>query len=122
MAVTGAITLSDSTADVGQPITAKLTLTNGGGSDVELVSVTPLPMLANALLLGSPNTGPGQEMTIAASGGTLVKTWDVVGLAPPIGSEDPTSTVYAIGADFEINDATADTATTSNLTVSAGTT
>lgn len=133
MAITAAMTLSSATASPGQAVHATCTVTNSGGSSVNVTGIQPilvpttLTMQSVSGALGMPPIGPGMTVAVAGSSGTLALGWDVIAHAPTPGHvttpnpANPTSYVYDVGATVYTSDGSITAATTTTLTVTAPT-
>lgn len=127
MAITAAAVLSDSTVNPEQKTTVTVTVTNSGGSSVNVIGVTPTctPTGGTAqsvsVALGAPPLGPGRTIAVAGSNGTLALAWDVVAHAPQagFGSAMPAEFVYDVGAVIYTSDGAVTAATVAALTVSS---
>src|SRR5262249_27211929 len=122
MAITGSIALSSATAKQEQTVTATLTITNSGGSPINVNSVQPLltPNGLNsqpyAAAVGIPQVGGAFPSSVPGSNGTLLLTWGITPHAPTnttLGANSG-SFVYTVGAIILTNDGSITTASTSN--------
>lgn len=145
MAITASIALTPSAAKTYQKVSAVLTINNSAGTAVLVTGVTPYADVGGSstsqavpVELGQPPTGPGETITVAASG-ALTMEFDVVPMGPqvptyttnPFGSPGqggativnlpplamPQSSTFDIGALVYTNDGAVTTATTALLTV-----
>lgn len=126
MATTGAISLSSATATTNQPISVTLTLTNGGATAVSVVDAVIQLTPTNAPAgVGVFPLGPGVNLVVPGSSGTLALTTGLVpyspGAAGNVSSAYPSSEVYTIGATALMSDGSTVNATTATLTVTAQT-
>jgi hypothetical protein len=90
MAITATLSVNPSTVQSpSQLVTVTLTISQNLAGSLNVINVVPYALDAaghgsTAVLLGLPNTGPGQNMTIPTSGGgNLVLTWSASFVAPP---------------------------------------
>lgn len=145
MAITASIALTPAAAKTLQKVAAVLTINNSAGTAVLVTGVTPYAdaggsntSQAVSVEVGQPPTGPGENITVPASG-ALTMEFDVIGMGPqvptyttnPFGSPGqggativnlpplamPQSSTYDIGATVYTNDGAITIATTATLTV-----
>ncbi len=129
MAITAAITITDSTLDPAQPATATCTITNSGATAVNVLSVVPyaVPTTGSvqtiSMALGVPPLGPGMTVAVAGSSGTLAVPFGVVAHAPQSGAGlgNPTRSTIDIGATVSTSDGSVVAATVQTVTVTAPT-
>lgn len=125
MAITATIALSSSSIVAEQKTVATCTVTNSGGSAVNVTAINPTVTPSGAtpqsvsVAVGQPPLLPGMPTSVAASGGTTKFSWDVVPHAPSsgYGSAEPASQIYDVGALINTSDGSLTSATTSALTV-----
>lgn len=124
MAKTASIALDSATCNVGQSVTAILTVTNGDAEDCTVVECTPLAFPSGKLTpapceLGLPPLAPGQNVTVPA-GSTLKLRWGVSPLSPVPRAygADSASQVYDIGAELKLSDGSTPAVSTTTLTAS----
>lgn len=119
MAITAVIAVEPSTASPNQQVAIACTISNSGGSDVEVTGIRPYARVdasnseATAVNCGQPPFAPASDMTVPA-GGDLVLSWFAVGFKPEVDGE---SFVYDMGAVIETSDGSVTTATVGELTV-----
>lgn len=134
MAITAAITLDDATTVPGQRSNATCTVTNSGGSAVNVVAIVPKATpnggtsTAVSVACGAVMILPGINTSVAGSNGTRALPFAVTAFAPQPGSSssnpnpaNPNSFVYDIGATVYTDDGAITAATTTTLTVTAAT-
>lgn len=125
MAITASMAVSSATCKAEQSIAATVTVSNSGGSAVNVTGLVPLCSPAGtdlnsvSVALGQPPIGPGMTVSVAASGSTTF-TWNVTPHAPQsgFGLAMPASQVYDIGATIYTSDGAITDATSTTLTVS----
>jgi hypothetical protein len=130
MAITAAITLSSATAYPNQRVGVTCTVSNSGGSSVNVTGIRPticptgVKVESVAAVGGLAPIGPGMTVAVAASG-TLAISWQSVAFAPQPGNgpnpANPNSFVYDVGAIVTTSDGAVTVATTTTLTVSVPT-
>lgn len=146
MAITAAITMGTATVNTLQQSAASLVVSNSGGSAVQVTSIQPsvvvhgTTQVPGGVLIGQPNNGPGQNVTVPASG-NVTFNWSVVPMAPNVGvytsnpfpssgvggvaivplqpESQPAQFVYDVGAIVTTSDGATTSATTATLTVNA---
>lgn len=118
MAMSATIALSSATAKINQVITATLTISNSGGSPVNVTSIQPVLKLTGApsndfpaANAGVASLGPGENVTVPA-GGTLVMPFGAVFFA------SSGSTTYDVGAVCQSNDGSIFSPTAATVTIS----
>lgn len=126
MAMTATIACLPKTAKNNQPVTATLTVSNSGGSTVNVTSVTPLAFETGAVAADKPNaavafgtgtsgiSGPPIRVPVTASG-TAVLVFQVTFFAA-----STNSSTYDVGAvltsdDGSVFSPTADTVTVTQI-------
>lgn len=127
MAITATTAISSATAKPGQRRAVTITITNSGGSSVNVTGCVPTMKPTGATLgsaggaLGMPNLGPGMTVAVAGSNGTLKLNWDVVAHSPSSGEglAAPAEQVYDVGATVYTSDGAITVADTTTLTVSS---
>lgn len=120
MAKTATIALAQSTSQVNQRVGAVVTISNGDASDVQVLSVNPLMKDSDGGndnfscngALGVVPVGPGQNVTVPASG-ELKLSFGVIGQAPSEGGSD----TYDVTCDIRLSDGTVIRPTPATLTV-----
>lgn len=122
MSLSATLSLSASTLIINQPVTAFVTVSNSGGSVVNINSFTPLVTVTSgaigtiaACATGVVDLGPGATIGVPASG-SLSFMFNVVFFAPstgPIGAGTGTYSISAniVGSDGEVVQPTAATIT-----------
>lgn len=129
MAITAAMTIDSATGAPGQMRTATCTVTNSGGSSVNVTAAkgyaspdgtTPT---STAVAIGEIALGPGMTVAVAGSNGTLALTFGVTPFAPSSGAgwQNPSSYVYDIGCVVYTSDGSVTEATVTDLTITAPT-
>lgn len=126
MAITALITLSTPTCVAEQAVAVACTVSNSGGSAVNVLSIIPTAPIngttqeSTSIAKGAPNLGPGMTVSVAASGSTAFN-FNVVPHEP---TGDPTSNpaeasqlIYSIGATVYTSDGAITVATPTTLTV-----
>lgn len=134
MAVTAAIALSSATATAPNgAVTATVTITNNNAGTATILGVVPTNPPSGTtngstgVITGMVPMGPGQVNTVAPSGGTLTKSWQIIAVAPQQGGPTPgcpSSEIYDIGCVVYTDQTGSDGAvspSTTTLTVSAPT-
>lgn len=128
MAITATISLSPTTVNVNTPTVATLTVSNSGGSAVNVTSVTPDARLTGGLYSVPPGVafglvplGPGAPVSVAASG-SLVLTFPVIFFAPSgslslSGGVVVASTTYDVAATIYTSDGAITAPTAATVTV-----
>ncbi len=124
MAITASVALSSATATTGQRVSVALTVSNSGGSAVDVTCIRPMMSPASSTLettsvaQGTVPLGPGQTTSVAASGSTVF-AYDVLPFAPTsgYGLAMPASQVYDVGATVYTSDGAVTDATSTTLTV-----
>lgn len=110
--MTATIVLSTANSKINQPVSATLTISNSGLTDVTVLSVTPLmrftgstdPTTYNTgVALGQVALGPGQNVTVPASG-TLKMAFGVDAFAPSTGPMGAGSGTYDVLAEIRTSD------------------
>jgi len=125
MSMSATIALSSTKVAVNQKLTATLTISNSGATNVSVTSVQPItnytggPQEPVGCALGDVPTGPGYPQIVVASG-TLAVPFDVVFFYQSTGVAGGGSGTYDIGALIQTSDGsvfkpTAATATVTNL-------
>ena len=120
MAISAAVTLSKSSASVNMPVVATVTITNSGGAAVTVTSIQPIVQTTNFANDGLPAAigviaqGPGINLAVPGSSGTLALGYSLVGFAPA-----PASGTYTVGALVYTSDGSVTSASTASLTVTA---
>lgn len=119
MAMTATISANTATAKVNKEVVLTLTVSNSGGSAINLTNVTPTciqtgapsndPAPAN---FGLAPLGPGLPISVPASG-SLVLKYGVVFFGPGYG------TTYSIGAICNSSDGSVFSPTAATVTVSS---
>lgn len=79
MALSASIALTTNTATINQQVNAQLTVSNSGGSSVNLIQIVPhtrktgsaIQDLNSGVAVSGPSLGPSQNVTIPA-GGSLI--------------------------------------------------
>ena len=148
MAITATLTVNPAAVQSPQQLaTVTLTLSNSLATTVNVTGVVPYAAAGAGgtigsvpVLLGMPPIGPGQPMTIPATGANLVMTWTVAAVAPPqatyainpfgqgsypggaaitplVPLANPSSQVIALGATVYTADGSITIPATVNLTV-----
>ena len=121
MAITAVVTLTDDSVVAEMATTATVEISNSGGSDVTVLGLAPSASPSGAtegsvsVALGEALNGPGQNVTVPASG-ALSLSFSVVAHAPKV---TPASFAYDIGAVVRTSDGATTYATADALTVSA---
>lgn len=111
MAMTASLAISPSTVIINQPIACSLTISNSGGSAVNVLSVVPTaivhgsspPDAVESCALGVVNLGPGQVVAVPASG-SLTFGFGVVFFGPSTGPIGAGSGTFDIGANVSSSD------------------
>lgn len=127
MAMTATISCSPSTVQIGQKITATITVSNSGSS---AVTVTGIQLYANytgdslaphtSVSYGQPNLSAGATTSVAASGSQVFPV-DLTFFAPSTGLLSAGSGTFDVGAQIQSSDGsyfhpTATTVTVNNIT------
>jgi hypothetical protein len=127
MAMTATITCAPDPVQIGQKVTATITVSNSGASSV---NVTGIRLYANytggtlapqtSVAYGQPNLSAGATVSVAASGSTIFPV-DLVFFAPSTGLLSDGNGTYDVGAQITSSDGsvfhpTADTITVNNIT------
>ena len=132
MAITAAITLSTATMTAPNGVTnATCTVSNSGGTAVNVVGLKPLVNVTGALTRsvaaahGSGAVGPGVTVAVPA-GGTLTFPFSVICYAPQNGTlaspgPNATSQAYDVGANVICQDGSIVDASVATVTVSVPT-
>lgn len=131
MAMSATISLSPTTVQVNQQVNATLTVSNSGGSAVNVTSVVPTALFTGAptyedgqaVGVGQVNIGPGSNVSVSA-GGSLVIPFSLNFFAPSTGLLSAGSGTFSVGAvinssDGSIFSPTAATVTVNNITFAA---
>jgi len=132
MSVTASMALSSATCTAPNgAVTATVTITNTNSGVATVLQVVPTypatgaTAATSSMAVGMPPMGPGQTNTIAASGGTLTKSWQLIPNTPQQGGPtpgDPATQVYDIGCVVYTDQTGSDAVvvpSTTTLTVSA---
>lgn len=122
MAMTATLTISPSTATVNQDISGTLTVSNSGGSAVNVTSITPFMRQTSAVAatladnaVALPNSmgqaGPKISTSVAAAGSTIFK-FTVQAFAP-----STNGSTYDVGAIVTSDDGSVFAPTAQTVTV-----
>lgn len=124
MAMTASLTVSPSTVIINQPIACSLTVSNSGGSAVNVLSIQPNaivhasspPNAVESAALGVVNLGPGAVVSVPASG-SVTYGFSVIFFAPSTGPIGAGSGTFDIGALVSASDGSNFTPTAQSVTV-----
>ncbi|GEM_PF-5355794 len=131
MAITATISLSATTISKQQKTTATLTVSNSGGSAINVTGIQPRAYLTGSsppepvgAAIGVPALGPGMNVSVPASG-SLVFSFDYTFAAPSTGANGQGSGTYSCDAvvytaDGSVTVPTAATVTVNPLTLPGG--
>jgi hypothetical protein len=104
------VTLSKTTAEIGQLVKAFITISNSGGSPVDVTSIFPTVKPVSGVegmcpaVTGIPALGPGLNKTVPA-GGSLVLSFDVAFFMGSSQTGQATQwPYYYVDADLETDD------------------
>jgi septal ring-binding cell division protein DamX len=125
MAITASVALSSATATTGQRVAVALTVSNSGGSAVNVTAIRPMMSPQNStkettsVAQGVVALGPGATVSVAASGSTVF-AYDIIANTPTsgYGLAMPASQVYDVGATVYTSDGAVTDATSTTLTAS----
>lgn len=128
MAITASVALSSATAKPEQKVAVALTVSNSGGSAVNVTGIIPLMGPAGStkettsVALGKPALGPGMPVSVAAAGSTVF-AYDIIAHSPTsgYGLAMPAEQVYDVGATVYTSDGSITDATSTTLTVTDNT-
>lgn len=127
MAITATIAVNPSTAYINQNIGVTLTISNSGGSNVNVLGVSPLAYFtgttaadknAAGVALGMPQIGQYGANVVVPASGSLVLNWNVVFFAPstrPVYSGG--GGTYDVGAIVYTSDGSVTSPTAATVTV-----
>lgn len=121
MAMTASITLNPSSATVGKPVSAILTISNSGAAAVNVINISPLvyptsgspaTSTASAVSVGDLPLGPNTIISVPASG-SLSFTF-VCSFFAPSGSS-----TYSVGANCYTSDGASFVPTPATISITA---
>lgn len=127
MAMTATIAVNPSTVNINQNVAVALTVSNSGGSPVNMTGIVPtafftgapaIDKAAGGAALGQPQLGQSGANVTVPAGGSLVFNWNVVFFAPstrPVYSGS--GGTYDVGAICYSNDGSVFSPTAATVTV-----
>jgi len=122
MAMTATISLSPSTVQINQQINATITVSNSGGSAVNVTSIQMQSKFTGGsqenvgCAFGSPNLGPAAATSVAASGSTVFPV-PLVFFAPSTGPIGTGSGTFDVGCIIQSSDGSVFSPTAATVTV-----
>jgi hypothetical protein len=124
MAITATLALSLSTLSINQPVACSLTVSNSGGSAINVLSIEPLAYVTGsspqqnmgACALGVVDLGPGAVVSIPASG-SLSFGFSAVFFAPSTGPIGAGTGTFSVSALIATSDGSNTTPTAQTVTV-----
>ncbi len=124
MALTATIALSQSSVSIHEPTQAILTVSNSGGSAINMAQITPLyKFTGNSIILDASSFGSTNSVQInpanqsVPAGGSTIYTWELVGHAPSTKVDDSGTGTYDISAQCYGADGSSFAPTAATLTV-----
>ncbi len=126
MSCTSAVTVNPSTVTENQPVTVTVTITNGGSTALNVVSIQPTAIFTggsqNGTIpgnFGSVPIGTGLNVSVPGSSGTLAVP---IGFVPFVGTtlaDGTGSGTITLGATVTMSDGSQHNASTTTLTVNS---
>jgi hypothetical protein len=124
MAMTATLAISPSTVIINQPVACSLTVSNSGGSAVNVLSAqgnvivhgSSPPDAVESCAIGVINLGPGAVVTVPASG-SVTYGFSVVFFSPSTGPIGAGSGTFDIGALISASDGSNFVPTAQQVTV-----
>jgi hypothetical protein len=123
MAMSATISVSPSTVLINQPANAVITISNSGGSAVQVTNIAPFIFFTGSAIpydpsanIGAINLGPSVNVSVPAAG-SLSFPFSMVFFAPSTGPLGTGGGTYSVNAICQSNDGSVFSPTAATITV-----
>src|SRR5271166_5884398 len=99
MSMSATLSLAPSTAPYNAPTTAVVTISNSGGSPVNLVTLQPI-INGDSVKDGAASPQQTLPTLVVPAGGSLITTFSFVPFAPQVVGPSTSPTTYQVGCNI----------------------